>query len=442
MQVVTAATVALGLAGLLLAVEPTIALVASAVLLVATLGFYRVVTPRMARLGRQRQYHQGQVVQHINQGLGGIKEAKLLGREAFFGQQHDCHNKRFVRALQGLQTVNQLPRLYMETLAVSGIVAVVLALLARGETLGTLLPTLSLFAAAAFRLMPQFNKILNGANQMRFATHCVDVVAEEFAQTVPAAAPPRGASVPQLRHAIELVGVMYYYPQSTEPALEDVSLCVAQGSSVGFVGSTGAGKTTLVDVLLGLLAPTQGQVLVDGVDIQEDLAGWQRQIGYIPQQIYLCDDTLRGNIAFGVPEAQIEEASVRAAVRAAQLEALVSELPNGLDTVVGERGVRLSGGQRQRVGIARALYHNPQVLVMDEATAALDNETEADVMAAVEQLSGKKTLIIIAHRLTTVQNCGHLFFMENGEIKDKGSLDEIRLRNSTPNLLSTGNISS
>jgi ATP-binding cassette subfamily C protein len=223
--------------------------------------------------------------------------------------------------------------------------------------------------------------------------------------------------------------VSYHYPSSEEEVLSEVSIEITQGTSVGLIGSSGAGKTTLVDVILGLLQPTEGKVLVDGVDIQQGLRGWQNQIGYIPQSIYLCDDTLRGNIAFGIPEEEISEEQVWSAVQLAQLQELVERLPQGLDTVVGERGVRLSGGQRQRVGIARALYHNPQVLVMDEATAALDNETEASIMEAVEKLSGEKTLIMIAHRLTTVKNCDCLYLMERGKVVDQGSYEELRDRN-------------
>ncbi|WP_232225143.1 ABC transporter ATP-binding protein [Dactylococcopsis salina] len=232
-----------------------------------------------------------------------------------------------------------------------------------------------------------------------------------------------------LKTQLRLDSVSYHYPNSEEQVLNQVSIEIPQGTSVGLIGSSGAGKTTLVDVILGLLQPTEGKVLVDGVDIQQGLRGWQNQIGYIPQSIYLCDDTLRGNIAFGIPEEEISDEQVWSAVRSAQLQELVERLPQGLDTVVGERGVRLSGGQRQRVGIARALYHNPQVLVMDEATAALDNETEAGIMEAVEKLSGEKTLIMIAHRLTTVKNCDCLYLMERGKVVDQGSYEELRDRN-------------
>ncbi|MFN3680302.1 ABC transporter ATP-binding protein, partial [Thermosynechococcus sp.] len=210
-----------------------------------------------------------------------------------------------------------------------------------------------------------------------------------------------------------------------KPALCGVSLTIKQGEMVGLVGASGAGKTTLVDLILGLLEPCQGDIRVDGESIYTNLAKWQRQIGYIPQTIYLSDDTLRRNIAFGLPEAQIDEVALWRAVEAAQLAEFVAGLPAGLNTVVGERGVRLSGGQRQRVGIARALYHNPSVLIMDEATAALDNQTEAGVMDAIQALSGEKTIIMIAHRLSTVMECDRLYFMAHGQVVAVGSYQEL-----------------
>jgi ATP-binding cassette subfamily C protein len=419
------------LVGFLIVMEPVASLAATGVLVAAMGAFYAIFRRWIGGLGQQRQYHNGQLFQQVNQGLGGIKEAKVLRRGPFFVQQHRYHRRAFARAWRFNQTLQQMPRLYVETVAVVGLLTIAVALLWQGRSAAAVIPTLSLFAAAAFRLMPSLNRIIGSLNKIRFGTRALDLLHHELvAGEVPTERASGGdRAVPALQQQLALRGVSYRYPNAAAEALQDVSLTVPKGHSVGFVGSTGAGKTTLVDVLLGLLAPTQGQVLVDGADIQGDLAGWQRQIGYIPQQIYLCDDTLRGNIAFGVPETQIEEASVRAAVRAAQLEALVSELPNGLETVVGERGVRLSGGQRQRVGIARALYHNPQVLVMDEATAALDNETETGVMAAVEQLSGEKTLLIIAHRLSTVKNCGCLYFIEAEKITDCGSHEDLLERN-------------
>ncbi|MFP4135404.1 MAG: ABC transporter ATP-binding protein [Halothece sp.] len=430
-MLITELTVITGLVILLITIEPIASLVAVAVLGGAGFVFYRIFQKRLLLAGKARQYHQGQVIQHINQGLGGVKETKVLGREAFFLKRHSVHRKQLAQALQFSQTLGQLPRLYFETLVIYGLLGIVLVTILQGSTAGGVFQTVSLFAAAALRLMPSLNRTITSLNKVRFGGPSLDLVCYELKRleeeknllTV------EEEKLPTLQEALRLEEVSYHYPNSEEQVLNQVSIEIPQGTSVGFVGSSGAGKTTLVDIILGLLTPTSGKVLVDGVDIQEGLRGWQNQIGYIPQSIYLSDETLRGNIAFGIPEKEISEEQVWQAVQSAQLQELVERLPQGLDTVVGERGVRLSGGQRQRVGIARALYHNPQVLVMDEATAALDNETEAGIMEAVEKLSGEKTLIMIAHRLTTVKNCDCLYFMERGKVVDQGGYEELRDRN-------------
>jgi len=229
----------------------------------------------------------------------------------------------------------------------------------------------------------------------------------------------------KFQSTINLSEISFSYQNAPMPALQGVSLVVKRGEAVGLVGPSGSGKSTLVDVLLGLLAPQSGEVNVDGKNIQDNLRSWQNQIGYVPQSIFLIDDSLRNNVAFGVSKSEIDEQAVRAAIRSAQLEEFVATLPNGLDTVVGERGVRLSGGQRQRIGIARALYHNPSVLVLDEATSSLDTETEHGVMQAVQALQGDKTVIIVAHRLSTVEYCDRLYRLEDSRIVDEGSFEEV-----------------
>ncbi|GAB4284183.1 MAG: ABC transporter ATP-binding protein [Oscillatoriaceae cyanobacterium] len=416
--------------------EPVTFLMAGGVIGLATASFYRVVRLKLSQLGKYREYHQGQGIQTINQGLGGIKEAKVLGREQFFLNVYHHHNIASSRTFQYFDVVRQLPRFFIETIAVVGLMLILVSILAQGRDLSDVIPTLSLFAASAFRLMPSINRILNSVTAMRFSSSSVYVLYQDFRELKPVLEnrqlvdSRKLAEVqPVLATEIALQNVFYRYPGASDRALKGVSLTIPKGTSVGFVGSSGAGKTTIVDVILGLLPPTEGQVLVDGRDIYDDLSAWQRLIGYIPQSIYLCDDTLRNNIAFGIPANEINENWIESAVKSAQLTELVQSLPEGLDTLVGERGVRLSGGQRQRVGIARALYHNPEVLVMDEATAALDNQTEAGVMEAVEKLSGEKTLIMIAHRLSTVKNCDRLYFMSQGQIADSGTYDELCQRN-------------
>jgi ABC-type multidrug transport system fused ATPase/permease subunit len=328
--------------------------------------------------------------------------------------------------------VRSLPRYYTETVAVTGILLVILILLTQGREMGTVLPTLSLFAAAAYRLVPSANRIVSLVHQIRHNAYALDTIYDGL---VLSEQPGRGRgtlqdsqiveALPPIRDGVRLENVTYRYSDPPTTALRDISLYIPRGHIVGFVGPSGAGKTTVVDVILGLLTPTEGRVLVDGHDIQDNLRAWQAKLGYIPQEIYLLDDTLRANIAFGIQPDQMDETSVSQAVKAAQLGEWIESLPDGLDTMVGEEGVRISGGQRQRVGIARALYHNPELLIMDEATASLDNQMEAEVMKAILRLSGQKTILIIAHRLTTVKNCHRLYFMQYGRIVASGTYDEL-----------------
>ena len=264
----------------------------------------------------------------------------------------------------------------------------------------------------------------------------IDVLHTELALATPEIADTH-SSVTPFCAALGLNQVTYTYPGAAEPALKDISLTIKHGESVGFIGASGAGKSTLVDILLGLLTPNSGEVRVDGKNIQANLRNWQDQIGYVPQSIFLTDDTLRRNVAFGLPESQIDDTAITRAIQAAQLEEFVTSLPDGLETLVGERGIRLSGGQRQRIGIARALYHDPAVLVLDEATSALDIATEDGVMQAVTALQGSKTIIIVAHRLSTVTHCDRLYRLERGVVVAEGVSTEILSAKKTGSSLRT-----
>ena len=407
-----------GISMLLLAVEPLGTLIAVLVLGGAAWAFHYVTRARILRWGESRQLHDGLRLQHLQQGLGGAKDVKLLGRESNFLDQYRKHNARSARVAQFQATLQMLPRLWLELLAVMGLATLVIAMLAQGREMATIMPTLGLFAAAAFRLMPSVNRVLAATQALRYNLPVVNTLHQELKLATPDTAGGRaqGPAAPGIQSDIRLTNVSYSYPSASAPALKDLSLRIRKGESVGFVGPSGSGKSTLVDVILGLLSPESGQVLVDGKNIQNNLRTWQDQIGYVPQSIYLTDDTLRRNVAFGLPDAEIDEAAVLRAVRAAQLDEFVGSLPKGLDTIVGERGIRLSGGQRQRIGIARALYHDPAVLVLDEATSALDTATESGVMQAVTALQGSKTLLIVAHRLSTVAHCDRLHHLELGRI--------------------------
>jgi ATP-binding cassette, subfamily B, bacterial PglK len=418
LNIATELLVLLGISALLLSVEPAGTLIAVVVLGGAALTFHHGMRNRILRWGQTRQLHDGLRLQHLQQGLGGAKDVKLLGRESNFLDQYRVHSAQSARVGQFQATLLMMPRLWLELMAVAGLATLVITMLAQGRPMATIVPTLGLFAAAAFRLMPSVNRVLAAAQALRYYLPVVNTLHEEIKVAAPeqAVRRPQGPAAADFRSDIRLANVNYTYPSAAACALNDMALRIRKGESIGFVGPSGSGKSTLVDVVLGLLTPQSGQVLVDGADIQKDLRAWQDQIGYVPQSIYLTDDTLRRNVAFGLADEAIDDAAVARAVRAAQLDEFVAALPDGLETIVGERGIRLSGGQRQRIGIARALYHDPAVLVLDEATSALDTATESGVMRAVMALHGAKTILIVAHRLSTVAHCDRLYRLDQGRI--------------------------
>ena len=357
-----------------------------------------------------------------------MKEVKLLGREANFIARYGAHNAESARVEQFHATLQLLPRLWIELLAVAGLATLVVTMMAQGRGSAAMVTTLGLFSAAAFRLMPSAYRTLGAVQSIPYGLPVITALHEEFMLVPPhegIGPKTREACRLEFRHDIQLVNVDYVYPMASGPALSGLSLAIRKGESVGFVGPSGSGKSTLVDVILGLLTPTEGEVRVDGRNIQEDLRVWQDQVGYVPQSVYLMDDTLRSNVAFGVARHEVDDHAVQRALEAAQLDGFVTTLPDGLETIVGERGVRLSGGQRQRIGIARALYHDPPVLVLDEATSALDTVTEQGVMEAVTALQGSKTLLVVAHRLSTVEHCSQLYRLDRGRLRAEGDPAEL-----------------
>lgn len=399
---------------LLLIMDPWVSLSVFLLLGLATGAFYLQVRTTLARRGRYAQQHRARLLKAVNHGLGAIKDAKILGREPYLSAAFD-HEVRGLHHQQLYQRmVAELPRLYLETLAVLAIVVVSTTFVLLGRPIQDMLPVLALLAVAVVRLVPAFTVITRALSQMRFQRPSLELVCNELRDmepNVPVIPRPsaRQTAAPDAFQELTLDDVHFRYPGASVDALSRVSLNIRRGEAVAFIGPSGSGKSTLVDVILGLLLPTQGQVRVNGVDTRHCLTAWQRRIGYIPQDIYLLDDSIRRNIAFGLGDNDIDDASVANALEAAHLGAFVEGLPEGLDTVIGNRGIRLSGGQRQRLGIARALYHNPQVLVMDEATSALDHETERDVISAINRLRGDRTILMIAHRMTTVAGCDRLY---------------------------------
>ncbi len=422
--------VIVAIATILIVIAPGAALIAFAVLGGVAGLFIIAIRPRAAAWGRETQTLSQSVIKWITQGLGAIKDARIFGTEDYFrdGFSQAAHRRGWYAALYS--TANEIPRYLIETLMVCGLFAVVGLAILEGQSLKELLPTLGLFAIAAIRLMPSGYRIVTYANSLKFGAAALDDVhadAVAFAaetdevETVGRAR----AEPPPLTEGIALEGVSFTYEGAEAPALHDVSFTIPVGASIAIVGASGAGKSTLVNAILGLMRPDSGRVRADGADIWDDIRAWRRRIGYVPQSIYLLDETLRRNIAFGIDAGEIDDDRVAEACALARLDGFVAGLPDRLDTVIGENGVRISGGQRQRLGIARALYHRPAVVVMDEALSALDGETEREITQAINKLRGERTVIVIAHRLSTVRDCDQIVLLQDGRVEAVGGFSDL-----------------
>ena len=417
--------VLVGIVFLLLMVEPFGALVLFLMFGGAAWSFHRMTRGYISRWGVARQHHDGLRIQHLQQGLGGVKDVKILGRENNFLTQFRIHNIKSAQMWKFHTILQSYPRLIFELLAVAGLATLIISMTSQGKDISTIMPTVGLFAAAAFRLMPSVSRILGSVQTLRYSLPVVSLLDEEITLITPKSMDQYTDGLEVFKSELSLINIKYYYPGTEIPALDNISISIQKGQSIGLIGASGSGKSTMVDVILGLLSPSEGFVKIDGHDIQLRLRQWQGHIGYVPQFIYLTDDSLRRNIAFGLTEEKIDDMAVKRAIKAAQLDEFVLSLTDAEETIVGERGVRLSGGQRQRIGIARALYHNPEVLVLDEATSALDSETEKVVMQAVSALHGRKTVIIVAHRLSTVKHCDKLYRLDHGVIVEEGTPQEL-----------------
>jgi ATP-binding cassette subfamily C protein len=431
------------IAGLLIATTPWIALAGIAVVGGGGWVFLQVVKARMNRYGREARTERKKTIQAVNQGLGGFQEARVLGVEDSLIRDFYESISKFARYERFKKFVSGLANPLLEYIAVVGLMLLVLLMIATDVPMSSMVPMLGLFGAAIIRLRATLGAATNNLNTLQYNMASVDAVVgdlttleemetrQHIATTsfLDDESPDRTTKPLQFERHVRVEGVTYRYPEAEEPALHDIDLTIEHGQSVGFVGTTGSGKTTLVNVLLGLLVPQEGGIQVDGKNVYGNLRRWQSNLGYIPQVIFLLDDTIRKNVAFGQPEDEIDEDQVRRALYAAQVgDFVLHELPEGLETMVGEDGVRLSGGQRQRLGLARAIYQNPDVLVMDEATSELDNETESMVMDALDDLKTSRTFVMIAHRLSTVRDCNRLFFLKDGRVAARGSYDELRDR--------------
>lgn len=396
-------------------------------LLVVCLAIFSYINKKYSRKwGEQGQEYKAKIYQWMNQSLSGIKEIKILDRSETFVNNYDNYMRKYVRVLRLNRLIGIMPKYIIEMVCMTGLLSAVLVKMFFGQKeLSEFVPQLAIFAVAAFRLLPSVGRINEHLSAVIFATPSIDLIYHDLKEI-------ENLHVKEtekdenwhFKKEIEVKSVTYAYPEGEGNVIENACFHINKGEIVAFVGTSGAGKSTMVDILLGLLPPQQGKIRVDGMDIYKNLRTWQKEIGYIPQTIYLSDDSIRNNVAFGIEEKEIDEQAVIAALKQAQLYDFVDTLPEGLDTCVGDRGIRLSGGQRQRIGIARALYHNPEILVLDEATSALDNETEAAVMEAIDCLKGQKTIIIIAHRLTTVKNADTIYEVKDGNVEKQTGVNE------------------
>jgi ATP-binding cassette, subfamily B, bacterial PglK len=430
-QLLTEILVVILILSLLLMQAPLATLTSSFLLGGSVLLFFNMFKKKISQLGIESQKLGRELIKWVNQGLGASKEIKVSGREGYFVNSYNKQNQIMASNSIYKNTLDQIPRYFIETLLVTVVLITMIIVYFKGTDPSKLVSTMTLFAMAAFRLMPSITRIVAMISTIRFSQPGLTVVYDDLLKESGRRKRRRITeedSTHELKfvkvneskrtffHSISMENVYFRYPNQESYSIKNVSLQIPIGRSVAFVGASGAGKTTIVDIILGLLEPEKGQVFVDGKDLKDILTLWQEKIGYIPQSIYLSDESIRKNVAFGIPEKDINDLAVKSAIKDAQLLEFVESLPNGLDTLVGERGVRLSGGQRQRIGIARALYHNPEIIFLDEATSALDNETEKEIMKAIDGLKGEKTLIIIAHRLSTVENCDIVFKVDKGHL--------------------------
>ncbi|OAN49295.1 hypothetical protein A6A04_04045 [Paramagnetospirillum marisnigri] len=416
----------IGLLATLMIADPMVTIVTAGVM-GALVALILITSQRGFVLrGQQTQKLQAEMFQAIHECLGASKEARVTGRELFFWQRYNTYLWNRGRLLRRDSAVSQAPRLAMETVLVLTIVVLIGVASARGDSGSQLVYLLGMFGYVGFRVLPSFNRAVVHINKIRNSSAAVELIWNDYRALCESdpSAPADGDPV-VFQQDLVLDSVHYTYPGSDHEVLRGINLTVPRGTAIGIVGSTGAGKSTLVDVILGLLRPDSGDILVDGASILDNPRSWQRRIGYVPQTIYLTDDSLRRNIAFGLDDTDIDDVRLGRASEMAQLSELIASLPQGFDTHIGERGVRLSGGQRQRIGVARALYHDPELLIFDEATSALDSGTEWEITEAINALAGHKTLILVAHRLSTLKNCNHLIMLHDGVVKAEGGFDQL-----------------
>ena len=426
-QLMTETFVSACLCVVLLVISPIMTIFIVAIFLGITMLLFKILKPRLNKIGRKNQSIQSRIAKWRIQAIYGLKDVKVLNREEFFVRNYYESGNIGANVSRNYAVLNSLPRLLIETIFIVSMISYIMVFLLRGGDLNVLIPQLTAFGVAALRVMPSANRINTYISEIAYEQPCLDYLYENLNESMKTDVNGSVTGYDNdsgehkekltLQDKIVLDHITYAYPGTDKNIFTDVHMEVKKGQSVGIMGPSGAGKSTIVDILLGLLHANEGTITCDGWNIFDNYESWLAQIGYIPQSIYLVDESIRDNIAFGIDADKIDDKRIWEVLEEAQLKEFVEELPEGLDTTIGDRGVRISGGQRQRLGIARALYHDPEILVFDEATSALDNDTEQAVMDAVNSFHGRKTMVIIAHRLNTIEKCDVIYKVDDGQIK-------------------------
>jgi ABC-type multidrug transport system fused ATPase/permease subunit len=409
-------TAVIGILTLLFFIEPVGSLALVIFFAACGVTYTKIIGPVLSRFGNQRTELRGEFIKNITETIGGIKQVKVLGRESFFQNRFVRTSKNVARVEVVANTLQRTPVYLVELWGVLGLIVVVGAMLSQNHDPKTVVSSLGLFVGASFRFVPSLNRIFSTMNSLKYTQAAIEIVHRETSGVGDTNEVVK--SKIHFANSLEFCDVSFAYESGTKNVLQRASFNIKFGEALGIIGPSGAGKSTLVDILLGLLTPTNGQVIVDGMPINLAKTSWQSEAGYVPQDIFLIDDTIRRNIAFGVDDKQISEKRILESVEVAQLAEFLSNLPEGLDTITGERGVRLSGGQRQRIGIARALYHEPSLLVLDEATSALDLDTENEFIDALEAVHHRLTMVVVSHRISTLKYCDRVLRIEGGRVTE------------------------
>jgi ABC-type multidrug transport system fused ATPase/permease subunit len=428
MRALSGAIVCFAIIGVLIIVEPLTSLILSCVFVGSYFLVDRLTKPHVRRAGQLRLEANDDQYRIVGEAIQGLKELRVLGREADYISRFKAPSRAYAQHQSAVLSAREMPFYIIQAVAFGGMLTILLFWIVRGDEVHQIMPLVSFYAFAGYRLLPAFQDVFRSVGQIRFALPALDQLVADMKLSIESVQPAKSDSSPlRFEEDLRFAKVSFRYKGAETDTLSDFSLTIPARSRVALVGHTGAGKSTIADLILGLLTPTVGEIQVDGMPLDAgNMRAWQANLGYVPQHIFLTDDTVAANVAFGVPYADIDQRRLEMAARQAQIyDFIVTDLPKGFDTMIGEKGERLSGGQRQRLGIARALYHDPKVIVFDEATSALDNQTEAAVIDSIEKLGREKTVILVAHRFSTIKTCDFVCFLEKGQVVGFGTYEDL-----------------